>query len=420
MDWNQMTLKKVRGLIVFTILILVGLWKYEIVLEAIGFVWSIVFPFVLGGAIAFVINVPMSVIEKKIFGEDKNQRKTVARKLARPVSLVLTLAIVLSAIVLIMFVLVPQLGETFSSLGKSISEFIPQLQTWVREFTHNNPDVMQWMNQLEFNSDKMIQWGVNFLGSGAGSVMNTTMAAVGSIISGVTTFFIAFSFACYVLIQKEKLHVQVRKVFFAFVPRRKAEVFLEVCSLTYKTFSSFLAGQCLEAVILGCMFVVSMSLLNMPYALLIGVVIAFTALIPVFGGFIGSILGFVMIFMVDPRQALFFIVLFLILQQLEGNLIYPHVVGNSVGLPSIWVLAAVSIGGKLMGIVGMLIFIPLVSVIYALFREVVYLNLKKRRIKKVTAKDVEEYSPEEVEKMEEIFREEHPELCVEDASEMVE
>ena len=409
-----MSLKKIRGLIVFTILILVGLWNYEIVLEGIGFLWAIVFPFALGGAIAFIINVPMSFIEKKLFGPEKEKRGRMAGKLARPVSLVLTIALVLSVLVLVMFVLVPQLGETFSALGKSIAEFIPQLQNWIKDFTHNNPDVMEWVNQLEFNPDKMIQWGVNFLGAGAGSVMNTTVAAVGTIISGFTTFFISFSFACYVLIQKEKLHVQVRKVFFAFIPKQKAEVVLEVCSLTYKTFSSFLAGQCLEAVILGTMFVVSMSLLQLPYALLIGVVIAFTALIPVFGGFIGSTLGFVMIFMVSPKQAIFFVALFLILQQLEGNLIYPHVVGNSVGLPSIWVLAAVSTGGKLMGIVGMLIFIPLVSVVYALFREVVYLNLKKRKIKTVTAQEVEEYSPEEVEKRKEMFRKEHPELAEEE------
>ena len=168
--------------------------------------------------------------------------------------------------------------------------------------------------------------------------------------------------------------------FHAFVRRGRAEAAVEVLSLTYNTFSSFLTGQCVEAVILGCMFVVSMALLKLPYALLVGIVIAFTALIPIFGAFIGCAVGAFLIFMVDPVKALIFIVLFLVLQQIEGNLIYPHVVGNSVGLPSIWVLSAVSIGASLMGIVGMLIFIPIVSVIYALFREIVYLKLKQRKI----------------------------------------
>ena len=234
-----------------------------------------------------------------------------------------------------------------------------------------------------------------------------------SIVSGVTTFFIAFSFACYILFQKEKLHVQVRKVFFAFIPKRKAEVILEVCSLTYRTFANFLAGQCLEAVILGSMFVITLSILKMPYALLIGIIIAFTALIPIFGAFIGCALGCLLIFMVSPKQAILFILVFLILQQIEGNLIYPHVVGSSVGLPSIWVLAAVTVGGNLLGIVGMLIFIPLVSVLYTLFREYVYLRLKKQHIKRVTKTEVEEYTQEEIEKMQALYKSEHPEKTFE-------
>ena len=407
MDWSQVTFRKIRGLIVFTIAILVGLWNFDKVLGVLGLVWEIAAPFVLGGAIAFVINVPMSFLEAKIFGEDKKKRGKAVAKLARPLSLILTIAIVLGVIVLVIFVLVPQLGDTFKSLGSSIAMFIPKLQEWIGEFTNNNVDVMKWVDQIEFNPDKMISWGVSLLGSGAENMMNTTVTAVSNIVSGIATFFIAFSFACYILFQKEKLHVQVRKVFFAFMPKRKAEVVLEICSLTYKTFSSFLTGQCVEAVILGSMFVVAMTLLRMPYALLTGIIIAFTALIPIFGAFIGCALGAFMIFMVNPKQAVIFVILFLVLQQVEGNLIYPHVVGGSVGLPSIWVLAAVSIGGSLMGVIGMLIFIPIVSVLYALFREFVYLELKKHKIKKVTAQTVEEYSEKEIQKMREAFEAEH-------------
>ena len=221
---------------------------------------------------------------------------------------------------------------------------------------------------------------MGLLGKGTGNVMNTTILAVGSIVSSITTFFIAFSFACYILFQKEKLRIQVRKVFFAFLPKEKAEASLRICSLTYRTFANFLTGQCLEAVILGSMFLLVLSILKMPYALLIGILIAFTALIPIFGAFIGCATAAFLIFMVSPKQAVLFILVFLVLQQLEGNLIYPHVVGGSVGLPSIWVLAAVTIGGNLMGIVGMLVFIPLTSVLYTLFREYVYLRLKKRHI----------------------------------------
>ena len=412
-DFSKLSMKKIRELIVFTALIVVALWKFDVVLGVIRAIWGIIFPFVLGGAIAFVINVPMSFLEKKLFGKAKEKGSKAAGKLARPVSLLLTIVLVVGVIVLVMFGLIPQLTETIGSLMNSIADFIPQMQSWVREFTHNNREIMDLVNQMEFNPNKAIQWGMSILGNGAGNFMNTTMTAVGSIVSGVTTFFIAFSFACYILFQKEKLHVQVRKVFFAFIPKRKAEVILEVCSLTYRTFANFLAGQCLEAVILGSMFVITLSILKMPYALLIGIIIAFTALIPIFGAFIGCALGCLLIFMVSPKQAILFILVFLILQQIEGNLIYPHVVGSSVGLPSIWVLAAVTIGGNLLGIVGMLVFIPLVSVLYTLFREYVYLRLKKQHIKRVTKTEVEEYTQEEIEKMQALYKSEHPEKTFE-------
>lgn len=406
MDLKQMTFKQIRELIVFTILCLVGLWKLDVVLEVLGVLWDIVFPFALGGAIAFIINVPMSFVEKKLFGKKEEQGKRKER-FARLVSLVVTLLLVVAVIVLVMFVLVPQLGETFSSLGNSIATFLPKLQEWVKEFTHNNSEVMNVVDKIEYDPQKIMSWAMGFLGNGAENMMSTTVSAVGSLVSGVANFFIAFSFAIYILFQKEKLHLQMRKIMFAFLPKGKAEATLEVCSLAYKTFSSFLTGQCVEAMILGSMFVVSMTIFRLPYALLIGIIIAFTALIPVFGGFIGCWVGFFMIFMVSPEKAIFFLLLFLVLQQIEGNLIYPHVVGGSVGLPSIWVLAAVSIGGKLMGIVGMLIFIPLASVFYTLFREVVYLRLKKQHIKKVTLDEVEEYTEEEVEQMRLAYEAEH-------------
>ena len=394
MDLSKMSIKKIRELIVFTALLVVALWKFDVVLGVLKTIWDIIFPFVLGGAIAFLTNVPMSFLEKKIFEKVKKKNKIV-RKLKRPISLILTIVLVVGVIALVMFGVIPQLTRTMGNLVTSINDFIPQMQSWIGEFFHNNQEIMNLVDQIEFDPDQAIKWGISLLGNGAGNMMNTTMSAVGSIVSGVATFFIAFSFACYILFQKEKLHVQIRKVFFAFLPRQKADTFLKVCSLTYRTFANFLAGQCLEAVILGSMFVVTLSILKMPYALLIGILIAFTALIPIFGAFIGCAVGSFLIFMVSPQQAILFVIVFLVLQQIEGNLIYPHVVGESVGLPSIWVLAAVTIGGNLMGIVGMLVFIPLLSVLYTIFREFVYLRLKKQNIKQVTKTEIEEYTKEE-------------------------
>ena len=399
MDLSKLSMKKIRELIIFTVLLVVALWKFEVVIDVLKTIWGIIFPFVLGGAIAFVINVPMSFLEKKIFGKIKEGNKA-GEKLARPISILLTIILAVGVIILVMFGVIPQLTRTIASLMMSIANFIPQMQDWIREFSHNNQDIMKLVDQVQFNPDQAIKWGISILGNGAGNMMNTTMSAVGSIVSGFATFFIAFSFACYILFQKEKLYIQIRKIFFAFIPRKKAEAFLKICSLTYRTFANFLAGQCLEAVILGSMFVVTLSILKMPYALLIGTLIAFTALIPIFGAFIGCAVGCFLIFMVSPKQAILFIIVFLILQQIEGNLIYPHVVGGSVGLPSIWVLAAVTIGGNLMGIVGMLVFIPIVSVIYTIFREFVYMRLKKQHIKQVTKTEIVEYTAEEIAAME--------------------
>lgn len=380
MELKKETVKKIKEIIVFTAVLIVCLWKYEMVFSVFRFILNILLPFIIGGAIAFVLNVPMNFFQRKLFPAEKIEKNKTLAKLEKPVSLIISLICVIGVIVLVMFVVIPQLKATFVNLGQSIQAFIPQIQEWAKIWFSDNPDVMATVNNLQFDWSKIMNAGFDFFKSGAGSVLDSTIVAVKSILEFLTTFFIAFVFAIYILLQKEKLNVQTRKVLFAFVRKGRAEAILEVCSLTYSTFSSFLTGQCVEAVILGSMFLVVMSILNLPYALLVGVLIAFTALIPIFGAFIGCGVGTLLIFMVDPMKALMFIVLFLVLQQIEGNFIYPHVVGNSVGLPSMWVLAAVSVGASLMGVVGMLIFIPLVSVLYALFREIVYLKLKQRKI----------------------------------------
>ena len=266
-DLSRCSMKKIRELIVFTAFLVVALWKFDVVIVVLKSIWKIVFPFALGGAIAFVINVPMSFLEKKMLGKIKENNK-IGKKAARPISLLLTIILVAGVIILVMFGVIPQLTQTMGNLMTSISDFIPQMQNWIREFSHDNQDIMKLVDQLQFQPDQAIKWGISLLGNGVGNMMNTTMSAVGSIASGLATFFISFSFACYILFQKEKLHLQVRKVIFAFIPKQKADAILNICSLTYRTFANFLAGQCLEAVILGMMFVITLSILKMPYALL--------------------------------------------------------------------------------------------------------------------------------------------------------
>ena len=380
MELNKENIKKIHRIIIFTALVIVCLWKYEIVLKLVGFIFHIIYPFVLGGAIAFIVNVPMYYLEQHLFPEERKKKSKVARKAARPVSMILVLILMIGIITGVLFGLIPQLAGTVASLGENINAFLPKLEEWLETLFRDNKDMLAEIDKIKFDWDKIVNMGITFFKTGAVTMLGSTVGAVKTIIGGIADFFIAFAFSCYILLQKEKLSLQAKKICYAFLPEEHAKRLVDISKLTYRTFSNFITGQCVEAVILGSMFVITMSIFRIPYALLIGVIITFTALIPIFGAFIGCGVGTFLIFIVNPFKALVFLILFLVLQQVEGNLIYPHVVGGSVGLPSIWVLAAVSIGGSLMGVVGMLIFIPLVSVMYTLFKEYVHFRLKEKKI----------------------------------------
>ena len=374
MDLNKKNMKNLMFLIVFAVLVLVGVQRIENLAAGFIFLCRIVFPFILGGAMALILNIPLHFLENKLFAKAKK------KKIVRPLSLVLSILFVLAILQIVLVVVLPEIATTIASISKNIEAFLPKLEQWITDAFPDGEQIGLWIDSLEFNWDKIIQSAVNFLKNGAGNVLSSTVTVAKTVINSLMNFFVGFVFACYILLQKEKLSVQVKKVLYAFLPRHAVEKTLQVAALSYKTFSNFVTGQCLEAVILGTMFFVSMSVLRFPYALLVGVLIAFTALIPIFGAFIGCVLGTFLILVSNPVQAIGFVILFFVLQQVEGNLIYPHVVGGSVGLPSIWVLVAVTVGGSLMGVVGMLIFIPLSSVLYALFKGWVHKRLEDRGI----------------------------------------
>lgn len=371
MELNRDNLKKIRSLIVFAVVAVVLGVNYEKLLILMGECVSMLSPFLLGGAIAFILNVPMRAIEthtplKKM------------KRFRRPVCLVLSVAAVAGMLLLVVFVVGPELVNTLVGLQKSIPAFFENIRAQAEEIFARNQGIVAYIEQVQVNWDQVGKDMVAFLSSGAGSMVASTVTAAMSIISGVTNFCIGFVFAVYVLLQKEILAGQIKRLLRAYLPERPCQRIIKVASLAEKTFSNFLAGQCVEAVILGTMFFITLTVMKLPYALLIGVLIAFTALIPIFGAFVGCAVGAFLILMVSPVQALVFMVVFQVLQQIEGNLIYPHVVGGSVGLPSIWVLVAVTVGGSAMGVLGMLVFIPLCSVLYALLREAVEARLAGR------------------------------------------
>ena len=380
MQLDRENIRKLRGLIVFTRIILVGLLRFDVVRDSAGFVLHILFPFLLGGAIAFVLSVPMNRIDKRLFGNTKEGSRL--DKASAPLSLIITLVLVMAVLSLVVIVVLPELGSTVAMLGKTLPEKVPVLLKKVELLFANNPELILYIEELEasLNWEEIITQLVTFFRVGANTMLDSTISVATGIVSGVGTFFIAFVFACYILLQQSFLRRQITKLFFAYLKEKHAQEVLRICSLTYKTFSNFLTGQCMEAVILGLMFFIAMTIFRFPFAVLVGVLIAFTALIPIFGAFIGCAVGAFLILTVDPKQALFFVIMFLILQQIEGNLIYPKVVGGSIGLPAIWVLAAVSLGGSLFGVVGMLVFIPIVSVLYTLLKENVNKRLEEKQI----------------------------------------
>ena len=380
MELDKENMKKIRWLIAFAILLYLGVQHLNVVISTAKILLGFLFPFIIGFGIAFILNVPMKFIENCLFGKALKQKKKAAEKLARPVSLILSICFVICIIVIVMLVVVPELGATFINIGKKIEENIPVVQKWIDNVFGNNPEIVKWTQSLNIEPGKMINSVLGVLKNGVDNIVSSTVTITVGLLTTAMNVSIGFVFACYILLQKEKLMQQIKKAMYALFPEKPVRYMTHVWNLANRIFSSFITGQCIESVILGSMFFVSMTILRFPYAMLVGVLIAFTALIPVFGGIIGCWVAFFLILMVSPVKAVLFLGLFLILQQIEGNLIYPHVVGGSVGLPSIWVLVAVTLGGSLMGIVGMLIFIPTVSVIYTLFREWVYARLEKKQL----------------------------------------
>ena len=381
MEWNRQSIRGLLMVVCGGVVLYTGLHHLGTVIRAVKALLNVLAPFLLGGAVAFVLNVPMRAIERHMPAGGR------MKGLRRPLALVMTLVCVALVLILASQIIAPGIAEAVTSVTAQIPNALERFRAYLTEMEAYLPMVEEWLVELDLDwaslSEKLVdigqRWGKQMVSSGG--------AFIGDVVSGLTTFVIGLIFAFYLLAQKENLARQGRQVLYALLPEHWADPVLQVLRLANKTFSNFLSGQCLEAVILGVLFVVAMSIFKMPYALLVGVLIAFTALIPIVGAFIGCAVGVLLIAVSNPMQALWFVVMFLIIQQIEGNLIYPYVVGNSVGLPSIWVLAAVTVGGKLMGVAGMLLFIPLCSVAYTVFRGYVKCKLTEKQVSPEKWKD---------------------------------
>ncbi|MBR3949292.1 MAG: AI-2E family transporter [Oscillospiraceae bacterium] len=340
-------------------------------------VWELIAPFVAGAGVAFIFNVPMRAIENQLDGIHKEG-------IRRTLAILLTLFCLVLIIMFVFELLIPQIRLTVVSLTEKIPAFVDRTAQRLMVLMEENPELSLWIQEA-FHLENM-DWSnilkdiLTWLANQVSTVMGGAVNVIGSVTTGIVNTVISLVFAIYCLARKDILARQGRRVAYSLLSERWADELIRVMRLTNTTFSSFISGQCLEAVILGCLFAVVMAILKMPYIPLVSVIIAVTALIPVVGAFVGCVVGAFFILVNDPIQALTFIAMFLVLQQLENNLIYPRVVGTSIGLPGMWVLVAVTVGGELMGVGGMLVMIPLVSVMYTLAREFTNKRLAERNI----------------------------------------
>ena len=332
-----------------------------------GTVSALLSPFVMGAAVAFVFNVPMRGVEKQL----SDIRKPGLR---RGLALVITIGLIVLVLAGVVGLLIPQIQKTVDTLSVRFPPFLKRAGESAMQFLEKHPE----LTNVDWNT--VIQKAFSFLGDSAGTIVDSAFSAIGSVTGAIVNIFISLFFAIYCLTRKEILARQGRRLLYAFLPERTGDETVRILRLTNATFSKFISGQCLEACILGCLFAVAMLIFRMPYVALVSVIIAVTALVPVVGAFVGCALGAFFILVDSPIQALTFVAMFLVIQQLENNLIYPRVVGTSIGLPGMWVLVAVTVGGGLMGVGGMLLMIPLASVLYTLLGEYTAARVAERQI----------------------------------------
>lgn len=375
MKEKKQTMRMVLSVITFTVILIYLVNHTSVIAYFLQKIISIILPFLIGCGIAFVINIIMKSIEDGFFKNKHSKLYKHKRAISMAASYIMTLLVVS----LVLFVVVPELKDTFEKIGQKLPGFIAKAKDIVLKYTTRFPEITEAINNID---PEKINWsGIgSFMKDGGTSLLSTTVSIFSSIISAVVNIFIGIIFSIYILSQKEKLGRQVKMLIYAIFKESTADELMVFGKIANTTFSKFFTCQFREGIILGSMFVIAMSLFGFPFPLTVGVLMAFTALIPVFGAFIGLFIGAFLILVDSPGYVIWFIVMFFVMQAIENYLIYPRLVGGDIGLNAIWVLLAVLVGGDLMGVVGMLVFIPLVSVLYAYLRSLVQRKLKYKNI----------------------------------------
>lgn len=374
--------KTIIELIIFTVVIIFAFVNIEALWSFITYIIKIFMPFIIGVMIAFVLNVLLNVVENKLFKKLNEKNGKVWKKIKRPTSLITTFIIIIALIAFILGLLIPQLKNTATIFTENFDSYKKESIKILDKIGIDDKDI----KVLNKNIEKIKGEVTGYVGDNKQEIVQTTFGVASSVVGTITSLVLGIVFAIYILLKKEDLARQSRKVLKAYFPEKKEKRIREIANLSNKTFGNFISGQCLEALIIGVLCFIGMFILQIPYASTISVLVGFTALIPVFGAFIGTVIGAFLILMVDPTKAIIFIIFILILQQLEGNLIYPKVVGKSVGLPGIWVMVAVTVGASIAGVLGMLLSVPICSVLYSILKTDVNNRIDQKNKQPLTIK----------------------------------
>ena len=415
MKLDKENTKQIIKIVVIAIILLVALLNLESLWNVCKTFFNILSPFVWGIAIAFILNIFMTFYENKLFriksrGKTKTNIKSITKEektnvikdsstkksvkienikkenlqetgskksIKRVASITLSIITIVAVVTVIMLLIIPQFVEIIKNLILNMPTYLENLKIWAIDLTQRVPEINSFIQNIQIDTEALKNGLMNI----SKDVLNVTINQVSGLLTGIVNFFIAVVFAVYILANKEGLKVQAKEFIYARATKERADYIIKVSRLARDSFRSFLTGQAKEAVILGVLCTLGMLILGIPYAGPVGALTALTAFIPIVGAFIGGFVGAVLIVAVDPIKALIFIIFIIVLQQVEGNLIYPHVVGKNIGLPSIWVLVAITIGGSLFGIIGMIVGLPILSIIYAIVTENTNKKLQEKGLK---------------------------------------
>ena len=390
-EFSPKNMKKILLIVTYAIVLCLALLNLDVVFKVFGYLFNLLKPFIFGFCLAFILNIPLSKFEsivnkmknkksKKSKDTRKNHPEKKNTKL-RLLGILISLLIFIGIICLTMFLVIPEIINTFNIFKENIPTAFAKCQEWFADMMSNYPDIFEKIKSYTPDWQAIDADVTNIIKNAATGIIGGSIRFIIGIFSGVFNFFMGLVFAIYMLMQKETLVRQLKKLVNACVPENKANKLLYIGKITNNTFKKFFGGQFIEAILLGVLCFIGMQIFGMPYALTISVLIGVTALIPVFGAFFGTAIGAILILAVNPMQALWFVLFIIILQQIDGNLIYPKIVGDSVGLPGIWVMLAVLLGGNSLGILGMLVAVPIASVIYKLMQEKVNKNKSTEQVK---------------------------------------